>query len=326
MSEFDYSHKMPYRVLLITSNQESITEDAFENKSSHNVEAVSNMETAFNILRRQAFEYSAVVFDARSETVMYELKQLVSMVRNHFSSIYPLVIVVSHEKYEKFFLEMNVDYVVNNLEAVERILKESQEICRIPQNYYIDLLAKIIKYRDPQLFAHMTNVRRYSLTLAELCVEEGLLSDEILERIGLAAFLHDIGKILIADEILRKPSKLTNEEFEIIKKHTVLGAEILRDIVKSDFAGKSFSTLYESVKYHHERWDGKGYPSNLTANDIPVVARIVAIADSFDALTSDRYYRPAYNVDEALRIMNEDNGHFDPLLYSVFLKNIHKFK
>ncbi|WP_157723288.1 HD-GYP domain-containing protein [Pseudothermotoga thermarum] len=256
-----------------------------------------------------------------------DLKEVVGKLKNIFpSSIYPLIVVVTNDQNRKFFLNLSVDEVVSGFDHVKEILKEHQEICQIPQNFYLDLLVKIIKHRDIQLFNHMRNVRKYSLILAQLCVEEGLLPREMLGKIGLAAFLHDIGKLLIPDAILRKSGKLTEEEFEEIKKHTTLGAEIFQDLVRSNFAGELIFTTYEVIKYHHERWDGKGYPSNMVKDQIPIAARIVAIADVFDALTCDRYYRPAYSFEKAVKIMKEDQGHFDPKIFSIFLKNIEFFK
>ncbi len=325
MNKFYFVAKSP-KILFVTKDQGSLSEVDFVTEQDKTVEVVSNLETACNILHREAFEYSAVVFDARDDSMIFQLREVIAAIRNRFSSVYPLIVVVTSEQHRRFFLDLNLDRVVSKIDFVQGVLKESQELYQIPQNCYLDLLAKVIRYRDSQLFHHMTNVRKYTLILAELCTEEGLLSKDILERISLAAFFHDIGKILIADEITRKTGKLTDEEFEQIKKHTVLGAEMLQDIAKSNFAGKAILTMYEVIKYHHERWDGRGYPLNLTADQIPVSARIVAIADVFDALTCDRYYRPAYSVDEAIRIMKNDDGHFDPLIFSVFLKNIDLFK
>jgi len=126
--------------------------------------------------------------------------------------------------------------------------------------------------------------------------------------------MHDVGKIGIPDDILRKPSRLTTDEYEVMKRHTLIGAEILADSSSPLLMQAAVIALS-----HHERWDGAGYPHGLAGEAIPESARILAIVDVYDALTHDRVYRPALPVDQALELMAEGQGtHFDPLLLPAF--------
>ncbi|HID06920.1 MAG TPA: HD-GYP domain-containing protein, partial [Armatimonadetes bacterium] len=142
-----------------------------------------------------------------------------------------------------------------------------------------------------------------------------LTSNEI-DALHVGGLMHDIGKIAIPDQILRKPGALTREEYELMKQHPTRGAEILAHV--------SFPwDVLPIVKYHHERWDGKGYPEGLRGEEIPFLARIVAVADAFHAMISDRAYRPALSLDEAVRrIWAEAGKQFDPNLVPLFAKMV----
>jgi len=137
----------------------------------------------------------------------------------------------------------------------------------------------------------------------------------MLENLERGAMLHDIGKIGISDSILRKKAKLTAEEYRIIKTHPKIGAEIIRAV-------HFLRDVVPVVLYHHERWDGKGYPSGLKEREIPLLARIVSIADAYQALISDRPYRKAFSKKEALEILkNEAGTHFDKDLVDVLINS-----
>jgi putative nucleotidyltransferase with HDIG domain len=137
-------------------------------------------------------------------------------------------------------------------------------------------------------------------------------------RIG--ALLHDVGKINVPTEVLNKPGKLTSEERAVMESHPVAGVELLKDV---EFPWD----VLPMVRSHHERWDGRGYPDRLTAEDIPLHARVLALADVFDALTTDRPYRPAFSPHDALRMMREDSGRsFDPALFPVFERVVPSFQ
>ncbi len=164
-------------------------------------------------------------------------------------------------------------------------------------------------YRDEETGAHIRRVGKYSALMAEALAWP---CDDV-ERLRMAAAMHDIGKIGIPDAILQKPGKLTPDEFEIMKQHTTIGADARR----LRFAGIELGRLI--ALSHHERWDGRGYPTGLAGEAIPLPARIVAIVDVYDALTHDRVYRPGSPRIKRVSIMEQDWGkHFDPVLLRVF--------
>jgi len=134
--------------------------------------------------------------------------------------------------------------------------------------------------------------------------------------------LHDIGKVGIPDSILLKPGKLSAEEYEMMKKHTIIGADTLAE-VRDKYPDNRFLKLGISIaRYHHERWDGTGYPEGLSGTAIPLSARIMAIVDVYDALRSNRVYKEAYSHEESLSIIKEGrNKHFDPVIVDVFVEN-----
>jgi len=168
-----------------------------------------------------------------------------------------------------------------------------------------------LELKDPYTRGHSERVAKYAMVLAK---ELGTFSQDELKSFNYACLLHDIGKVNIPDSILMKPAKLTNEEYEIIKTHPVVGEEAVKNV---EGLGSSISI----IRSHHERWDGKGYPDQLKGNDIPLNARITAIADAFDAMTSSRSYRGALPVEEAYnRILQGEGTQFDPNLVQIFKK------
>jgi putative nucleotidyltransferase with HDIG domain len=167
-----------------------------------------------------------------------------------------------------------------------------------------------LELKDPYTRGHSERVASYAMELAKAC---GKFSDEELKAFNYACLLHDIGKINIPDQILMKPTSLTKDEYEIIKSHPTVGAKAVSEVV-------GLSNSIDVILSHHERWDGKGYPDQLKGEGIPYLARISAIADAFDAMTSSRSYRAALTVDEAYkRIIQEKGTQFDPNLVEVFI-------
>lgn len=135
-----------------------------------------------------------------------------------------------------------------------------------------------------------------------------------------AAPLHDIGKINISDTVLNKPGRLTAEEFEIIKTHSAEGGKIIRQTLTNIESEEYLKMAEDMAMYHHEKWNGSGYPAHLAGEQIPLAARIMAVVDVFDALTSKRVYKDAFSIDKAFQIMEESSGsHFDPAIVGEFL-------
>lgn len=208
-------------------------------------------------------------------------------------------------------LERLVSERTADLTATVERLSRAEEALRESQEEAITRLAFAAEFRDPTTGAH---IGRMSAT-CELIAQRSGLGEARSELIRIASPMHDIGKIGVADEILRKPGKLTEPEMDEMRKHPAIGGEILAG---SDSELVRLGSLIALT--HHERWDGSGYPNSLAREQIPVEGRIVAIADVFDALTSERSYKRAFSVDESVSIMRDERGkHFDPDLLDVFL-------
>jgi putative two-component system response regulator len=178
----------------------------------------------------------------------------------------------------------------------------------------IERLAIAAEYKDEDTGLHVRRMSRYCHLLAIKC---GLTPHDC-EIIRNASPMHDVGKMGIPDAILLKPDKLDPVEWEIMKRHTVLGGKIL------DGSSSELLQVGDTIALsHHEKWDGSGYPKGLSGESIPLMGRIVAISDVFDALTSKRPYKDAFPNEKALQIMKEGKGkHFDPALLDVFLENL----
>ncbi|SFL35313.1 HDIG domain-containing protein [Gracilibacillus orientalis] len=166
-----------------------------------------------------------------------------------------------------------------------------------------------LELKDPYTRGHSERVAEYALTLAKAT---GEFADEELKTFYYSCLLHDIGKVNIPDSILTKPDKLTDQEFEIIKTHPTVGAQAIKEV-------EGMAENINVIKHHHERWDGKGYPDGLTGNQIDYLARVVSIADAFDAMTSSRSYRAALPIEMAYQnLLNGSGTQFDPELITIF--------
>ena len=181
----------------------------------------------------------------------------------------------------------------------------------------VGVLSHIVEFRNGESGLHVRHIRIITETLLHCLLEVSdkySISSEQQDLIPLASALHDIGKIGIDDKILNKPCKLTPEEFEVIKTHSLLGAEMLQNL--DNFGVQPLlQTAYEIARWHHERWDGRGYPDGLKGDEIPISAQLVSLADVYDALTSERCYKKAFSHEKAVQmILNGECGAFNPLL------------
>ena len=185
-------------------------------------------------------------------------------------------------------------------------------------------LAKLAEYRDIETGLHLERIMRYTELLAnELTgnnAYKNYITKEYITDLVNSCPLHDIGKVGIPDVILHKPGKLTPREFEVIKKHTIIGGDTIAEAEKK-LEGRSYLNLGREIAYyHHERWDGNGYPLGLKGENIPLSARIVAVADVYDALISKRPYKEAFPHQTAVDIIkNSSNTHFDESIVKAFM-------
>ena len=181
----------------------------------------------------------------------------------------------------------------------------------------VGVLSQIVEFRNGESGLHVQHIRVLTEKILDHLLEKTSdykISAEEQDNIPLASALHDIGKITIDETILNKPGRLTKEEFEVIKTHCMQGANMLRRL--ENFEDEPLlQTAYDIARWHHERWDGRGYPDGLKGNDIPISAQIVSLADVYDALTSERCYKKAFSHETAMRmILNGECGAFNPLL------------
>lgn len=191
------------------------------------------------------------------------------------------------------------------------------------QSGMITFMAEVVENRDDNTGGHIRRTAKYVERIAKELKRQGIysdiLTDRYMEDMVVAAPLHDIGKIHIPDAVLNKPGKLTEEEFEIMKTHTMAGEELLTHAKEELGESGYLNTAVEMAAYHHEWWNGEGYPYGISGEKIPLCARIMAVADVFDALTSKRCYKNAMPLEKAYAIIREESGtHFDPAVVAAF--------
>jgi len=228
--------------------------------------------------------------------------------------------IETHLKLRK--LQLELEGTIQNLEKrVEEQVKEISD----SQLATIFALAKLAESRDDDTGKHLERVRTFckmiALHLGSFPAYQGQISAQYIETIYQASPLHDIGKVGIPDRILLKPGRLTEREFDTMKRHTLLGASTLEAVSDQYPHNRIIRMGIEIARSHHEWWDGSGYPDGLSGGEIPLSARIMAAADVYDALRSKRVYKPAFSQAEALEMIGKGSGtHFDPLIVEAVIK------
>jgi putative two-component system response regulator len=216
------------------------------------------------------------------------------------------------------------------LNRFDALLQERTAQITETRDTAVFVLASLAESRDPETGEHLERIRSYSHILAEELKKNSPYSEFIdsnfMEDLYRSSPLHDIGKVGIPDSILLKPGSLTDEEFELMKQHSIIGAEALGSTM-SNVSGSSFLKMAAEVaRYHHEKFDGTGYPDGLKGQEIPLAARIVALADVYDALTSSRVYKPAFRAEIAYMMIKEErNRQFDPIIVDAFIARYSDF-
>lgn len=209
------------------------------------------------------------------------------------------------EALKSYMTDRKLEVILSEKEALlEEVSMTRLEVIR--------RLCRAAEYRDNDTGMHIIRMSKYCLVLAKAYN----VNDEEAELIHNAAHMHDLGKIGIPDHILLKPGRLTDEERSVMEKHCEIGADII-----SDHSSRLLQLAREAALSHHEKWDGTGYPNKLKGTEIPLIGRIAAVADVFDALTHKRPYKEAWEIDRAVSYIKESSGtHFDPELVEVFSK------
>lgn len=299
----------------------------------------ANGEEALNILKERSYDIDLVLLDIIMP-VIDGFGVLDVMKRYHWLDDTPVIMISTEtsQSYIRKAYELGVtDYIrlpfdsfvidkrVSNtlmlyrkqkklLGALEEQVYENEKNNRM----MINVLAHIVEFRNGESGMHVHHIKQLTAILLQKLTEKTdkyHLTENDLLLISTASSLHDIGKISIDDKILNKPGKLTAEEFEIMKKHSVIGAEMLHDL-HNTHSYPLFDKAYEICRWHHERYDGRGYPDGLKGEEIPISAQVTALADVYDALTSDRCYKKAYSHEEAMdMILDGQCGAFNPLLF-----------
>jgi putative two-component system response regulator len=211
----------------------------------------------------------------------------------------------------------------------EMVRQKTAQIFNL-QNAVLSTVADLVEFRDYVTGGHISRTQKYLKILLDKLIEEGIYADETsewdIDYLLPSAQLHDVGKIGISDLILNKPARLTPEEFDIMKTHSAIGVEAIEKIEKNTDEHAFLRYAKRIAGSHHEKWDGTGYPAGMKGENIPLEARLMAIADVYDALISVRPYKKAFTTDEAKKIIEEGSGsHFDPLLVAVFSKVADQF-
>lgn len=220
-----------------------------------------------------------------------------------------------------------IELYQNKLNMEERLKQQEEEIrsqekkLREGNEFMIDALSSVVEFRSSETGEHIRRIKYFTRIMLKYLMKyfpKYGLTDAQVDEIARAAALHDIGKIGIPDAILLKPGRLTPEEFEIMKSHTTIGCDMLERF-RENQSGEFYQYCYDICRYHHERWDGNGYPDHLIGDEIPISAQIVAIADVYDALVSPRVYKSAYANNIAYdMIMNGECGEFSPDVLECF--------
>ncbi len=247
------------------------------------VSASSNLDIVREALRNGAYDYIIKPFSV--DDIMFSINRIIERLK---------------------LIEEKKNYLISLEEEIAEVTK------RLQSSFFdsLRLIINSLELKDKTMSSHSKNVAKYSEKLAlVLNIEQ-----ERVENIKIGGFLHDIGKIGIPDNILSKPSFLDLDEFGLIKNHTVLGKKIVEPMINRE------DDILHFIYYHHERYDGKGYPEGLKGEEIPQVARIAAIANAYDAMTSDRPYKKAKSKKEALVELKANSGlQFDPEMVKRFI-------
>ena len=313
-------------------------------KDEYNIVEAENGLDAMNIIRTEEENISLMLLDIVMP-VMNGFEVLQEMNAQHFIDKIPVIVISGDESVasiRKAYDMKATDYINRPFDAgiVQRrvlnavllyakqktlmsLLKEQYEEKEKTNHIMIDILSHIVEFRNKESGSHVRNINKLTRMMLERLMQKTnkyKLSFADASMITNASTLHDIGKIAISDEILNKPGKLTKEEFDIMKTHTTIGAKMLKDL--DMYQDEPFMKYaYEIARWHHERYDGKGYPDGLVGEEIPISAQVVSLADVYDALTSERVYKPAFSQDRALEmILNGECGQFNPLLLKCFLE------
>jgi len=237
-------------------------------------------------------------------------------------------LLIAQQKSELLANQAVLQDYADNLE--EKVRQKTAEVFNL-QNAVLATVADLVEFRDKHTGGHISRTQLFLKAVIDEMMKEGLYADTMskwdMDFFLPSAQMHDVGKIGISDTILNKPGKLTPEEFEIMKTHVDIGVEAIEKIMSETQEHAFLDHALLIAGTHHEKWDGSGYPLGLKGQNIPIEGRLMAIADVYDALISERPYKTAYSHEEACRIIEESAGtHFDPDIVRIFIQVEDEFK
>ena len=238
-----------------------------------------------------------------------------------------VIAAVAVAGYQMFYLQALISCLVPTIVIVGTYLNMENPVLTTLKNYNSEMVmgfATLVENRDDNTGGHIKRTTQYVQMLANELKRRGFyreqLTKDYIDDLVLAAPMHDVGKIAIPDAILQKPGRLTDEEFEIMKTHAARGGRIIQETFGNLGDDEYEKMAYEVARYHHEKWNGKGYPDGLSRKEIPLSARIMAVADVFDAVSAKRCYRDAMPLEQCFSIIENGSGQdFDPVIADVFL-------
>ena len=275
--------------------------------------------------------------DYSSDYMKLQLERFADQIDNQIQNRMMIDVMLKYSELSKKFETKNrllakaEDRLYKDNKVLEQMVNMKVKEISEAQIATIFALVKLAESRDDDTGTHIERTSKLCRLMAEelskLPEYKEIITENYIENIYKASPLHDIGKVGIPDSILLKPGKLTYEEFEIMKTHTTIGYNTLSEVNKRYESNGFITTGMEIAKYHHEKWDGTGYPQGLSGEQIPVSARIMALVDVYVALRSKRVYNDAFTHEKACEIIKEGRGrHFDPVIVDVFLEDHEKFR
>ena len=320
-----------------------ITEGAYSNTNNHIIDVGYTVNIQDTSLKELLYNHDCLINNDLDDylTQHPQSKHVKNILLEniHSNMVFPLI--SNNQTFALMFFSSTSKnhFTEYHLRMGKRILYEISEIVKrsyliaIVFKSYLSSMAELVDNRDNETGNHLSRMTKYSEAIAIGLKEANLpgyeVDSDFIIEIKNNALSHDIGKVAIADHILKKSGKLTEEEFDIMKTHVNIGVELIRKIRKplQSFDSSYFKYAEDIISGHHEKWDGSGYPNGLKEEEIPLAGRIVAVADVFDALTSKRVYKNALNFDASVQIILDGKGrHFDPILVDVFVNNIEMIK
>lgn len=264
-------------------------------------------------------------------------KELIKLIRKYEYDHHTYILMVekNDQLTTKICLECGIDDFMGRPftkeEFSRRMYSAKKTISLVEQNFVVYALSRVFEARDKGALGHLSRVSNLSKILMEGLEEHPkyrqLIDQTFKDDLMISCQLHDIGKIGIDDIILKKPGQYTKDEFAKMKEHVIIGYDIIKAIKEKYPKARFLNMAQEIIRHHHEKFDGSGYPDGLKGEAIPLSARLVGLADFYDALTSKRVYKRKYSHEEAKKIIVDHKGtHFDPMIVDVFLENEQAFK